>query len=69
MVVLLLLVAVVPEVVDDVVVAELVEVEIGNLLPPIVILVAGALPKLSTTDVALELTFTVLIWLADNVPE
>lgn len=45
--------------VEEVVAAELVDLAIGNDLPPIVTFVAGALPKFSVTDVALAFSLTV----------
>ena len=45
--------------VEEVVAAELVDLAIGNDLPPMVTFVAGALPKFSVTDVALAFSLTV----------
>lgn len=55
-------------VVDEALVAELVAFEIGNALPPMVIFVAGALPKFSVTDVALAFSLTVRTLSAVTVP-
>lgn len=65
----LVVVVVLSLVVDEAVVAEDVEVvEIGSFLPPIVIDVDGAFPKLKVAEVALELTLTLWVLPAVNVP-